>query len=67
MADCRLDTEAVERGAINPVVVQTVNQQLIHSRLIGQDAVNHALIQVGRSESPHFAGKVNIVAVMNFR
>src|SRR5699024_11508835 len=57
VADRRLDDEAVQGGAEHGVVVEAVDQARIPARLVGLEAVDHALVQIGGTDAPDLAGE----------
>src|SRR5205823_783019 len=59
-----LDTETVESRAVDLVVVETGCQACILHRLVGLNAIDNSLIQVGGTQSPDFAAEHDVVAVM---
>src|SRR3954451_16223853 len=67
MADRGLHAETVERGAQDVVVVKAVDQARVALRLIGDGAVDDALVQVGGAQPPDAAGEVDVGRVVNLR
>jgi hypothetical protein len=65
MSDRGLDAEAVQRGAEDVVVVESVHQPRIPARFRRGRSVDHALIEVGCPDSPRAAGEVDVVAVVD--
>ena len=67
VADHRLHAEAVERRAEDLVVVEARAQALVEVGLVGRDAVDDALVEVGRPQAPDAAGEVDVVRVVDLR
>jgi len=67
MSDDGFDAEAVEYGAENFVVIETIDECFVERDFVGDGAVNHTLIQIGGTQAPDFAGEHDVVAVVNFR
>src|SRR3954468_22112120 len=67
MADHRLHAEAVEDGAEKLVVVEAGGEALVARRLLGLDAVDDALVEVGRAQAPGTAGEVDVGRVVGLR
>ena len=67
VADHGLDAEAVEDGAEVLVVVEPGDQPLVGGGLVGLDAVDDALVEVGRAQPPDPAGEVDVVRVVDLR
>ena len=65
VADHGLHAEAVEDGAEDLVVVEARHEPLIHGRLVRLDAVDEALVEVGRAQAPDAAGEVDVVRVVD--
>src|SRR5919106_2257467 len=65
VADHGLYGEAVEGGPEQLVVVETGEETLVEPGLRRLDAVDDALVQVGRPKPPHPAGEVDVVAVVD--
>lgn len=66
MTNGSLNTEAIEGGAKDTVVVKAVDQQFIHARFFGEHAIDYPLVQIGGTQAPNAASKVNVVAIVNF-
>src|SRR5664280_1487241 len=60
-----LDTEAVEDGAEDAVVVEPGGQVGVEAGLFGLVAVHDALVEVGGPETPDAAGEHDVVAVVH--
>src|SRR5690348_3409846 len=65
MLDRRLHAEAIERGAENLVIIETVHQRRIESDFFGQRAVDHALIEIGCAQPPNLATEHDVVTVVH--
>src|SRR5579862_3443326 len=65
MPNGRLDTETVEHGAPDSVVVEPRREPFVEHRLVGFDSIYDALVEVGRADSPNFAGEMDIVRIVN--
>src|SRR5437763_370611 len=66
MPDGCLNTEAIECGAKNFVVVEPVDQRFAHRDLVGERSINYALVQIGGPQSPNFAAEGDVVAIVDF-
>src|SRR5271155_2684149 len=66
MPDDGFDAEAIEDGAENFVVIETIDERFIERDFVGDGAVHHALIQIGGAQAPDFASEHDVVAVVNF-
>ena len=60
-----LDAEAVQHRAEHAVVVEAGRQDGVEIGLLGRLAVDDALVQVGRAQSPDPAGEHDVVAVVH--
>src|SRR5215213_6426809 len=65
VADYGLDAEAVEHGAEQLVVVEAGDEALVAGGLLRLDAVDDALVEVGRAQAPGAAGEVDVGRVVN--
>ena len=65
VADDGLDAEAVEHRAEHLVVVEAGEEALVPLGLLGLDAVDDALVQVGGAQAPDPAGEVDVVGVVH--
>mmetsp|Transcript_4627 Transcript_4627/g.19072 ORF Transcript_4627/g.19072 Transcript_4627/m.19072 type:complete len:343 (-) Transcript_4627:35-1063(-) len=64
MAHGGLDGEAVERGAEDGVVVEPVDEAIVHRRLGGGDAVDDALVEVGGAHLPGLGAHEHVGGVV---
>src|SRR5207253_10660252 len=67
LAHRRLHAETVEHRAPDDVVVEPRGQRSMERRLLGLAAVDHALVQIGRSQAPDATREVDVVTVMHLR
>src|SRR3954452_22229599 len=65
VADHRLDAEAGEDGAEEIVVVEAGDEAVVAGGLLGLDAVDDALVEVGRAQAPGAAGEVDVGRVVD--
>src|SRR5690625_7302134 len=65
VADRRLDDEAVQGGAKHGVVVEAVDQARVKAGLVGLQAVDHDLVQLGGADASDHAGVQDVVAVVD--
>ena len=52
MAHGGLRAEAIEHGAENFVVIETVDEGFIQRHFVGHGSVHHALIEIGGAQPP---------------
>ena len=65
MADHRLHAEAVEDSPEDLVVVEAGDEALVERGLLGLDAVDDPLVEVGGAQAPDPAGEVDVVRVVD--
>src|SRR5579885_3139768 len=65
LSDGSLHAEAVEHRSEDVVVVEAVDERFILFDFLGHGAVNNTLVQVGGAQAPDFAGKHNVVAIVD--
>ena len=61
-----LNTESVQGGAEDLVVVEAIDEKVVAAGLLGQNAIDDTLIQIGGAKSPDAAGKLDVMAVVYF-
>src|SRR5260370_8185135 len=62
-----LDAESVQGCPEYLIVVEPINERIVHCRFINNRAVYHSLIEIGRADAPNLATKMNVMRVVNLR
>src|SRR5579864_885024 len=67
LPDRCLNTESVQDRAEDVVIVETIDERLIHGGFVGHRSVDYTLVEIRSTQTPNFAAEHDVVAVVNFR